>query len=65
MTLPSTRRARDAGRDRPVPVTSWATDRNPLRSDVRAPPLALPGRLRRCLRPTRDVLTPQRRRRQS
>jgi hypothetical protein len=57
-TLPSTRRVREAGRAGPFPAMPWATERNPPRSEVRAPPPLLPARRRRRLRSTAKVLAP-------
>ena len=55
ITLPVTRRAHEVGRAGPVPVAPWVTDRNPPRSEVRAPPLLFPEDRRRRVRPTQTL----------
>lgn len=57
-TLPRTRRVREAGRVVALSVTTWATERNPPRREVRVPPLLLPARRRLRLRPTANVVAP-------
>jgi hypothetical protein len=55
ITLPVTRRADEIGRAGPVPVARWVTDRNPPRSEVRAPPLFFPEGRRRRVRPMQTL----------
>jgi hypothetical protein len=51
-TLPSMRRRREAGPDGDLPTAQRATDRNPPRKEVKAPPELFEARRRRRVRPT-------------